>query len=62
VSKSYTQTKQKVQSTISFILNSTSRTGPEFKSQDRGNSGVYQQGRYELQVLDSYQNETYRQG
>jgi len=36
--------------------------GPEFKSQDRGNSGVYQQGRYELQVLDSYHNETYPDG
>jgi hypothetical protein len=32
--------------------------GPEFKDQDRGNSGVYLQGRYELQVLDSYNNET----
>ncbi len=27
---------------------------PEAKGQARGNSGVYQQGRYELQVLDSY--------
>ena len=36
--------------------------GPEFKGQDRGNSGVYQQGRYELQVLDSYHNETYADG
>ena len=36
--------------------------GPEFKDQDRGNSGVYQQGRYELQVLDSYNNPTYAKG
>ena len=36
--------------------------GPEFKSQDRGNSGVYQQGRYEIQVLDSYNNDTYPKG
>ena len=36
--------------------------GPEFKSQDRGNSGVYQQGRYEIQVLDSYHNDTYAKG
>ena len=36
--------------------------GPEFKGQDRGNSGVYLQGRYELQVLDSYHNETYANG
>lgn len=27
---------------------------PEAKGQERGNSGVYIQGRYELQVLDSY--------
>lgn len=32
--------------------------GPEFKSQDRGNSGIFLQGRYELQILDSYHNET----
>lgn len=36
--------------------------GPEFKSQDRGNSGVYQQGRYEIQVLDSFNNPTYAKG
>lgn len=30
--------------------------------QDRGNSGVYVQGRYEVQVLDSYGSETYPMG
>jgi hypothetical protein len=31
-------------------------------SQSRGNSGIYLQGKYEVQVLDSYQNETYSNG
>jgi hypothetical protein len=35
---------------------------PKGKGQDRGNSGIYLQGRYEFQVLDSYQNETYTNG
>ncbi|MFQ5739343.1 MAG: DUF1080 domain-containing protein, partial [Acidobacteriota bacterium] len=32
------------------------------KGQERGNSGVYLMGLYELQVLDSYQNDTYADG
>jgi hypothetical protein len=35
---------------------------PKFTGQNRGNSGVYIQGRYEVQVLDSYQNATYANG
>jgi hypothetical protein len=35
---------------------------PEGKDQDRGNSGVYLLGRYEFQVLDNYQSETYADG
>jgi hypothetical protein len=35
---------------------------PKARDQARGNSGVYLQGRYEVQVLDSYHNETYANG
>jgi hypothetical protein len=35
---------------------------PDKKSQERGNSGVYLQGRYEVQVLDSYNSPTYAKG
>jgi len=35
---------------------------PHGTDQDRGNSGVYMQGLYEIQVLDSYNNVTYADG
>lgn len=43
------------------------RTPPKGKEdwqvgQNSGNSGIYIQGRYEVQVLDSYQNRTYSNG
>ncbi len=37
-------------------------TPPRGSSQGRGNSGVFMMGRYEVQVLDSYDNETYFDG
>ncbi len=37
-------------------------TPPTGESQERGNSGVYLMGLYEVQVLDSYHNKTYPDG
>jgi len=35
---------------------------PKGEDQDRGNSGVFLMGLYEIQVLDSYQSKTYADG
>jgi len=37
-----------------------SPTPPKGTSQDRGNSGIYFMGRYEVQVLDSYTEDNYK--
>jgi len=37
-------------------------TPPNGRAQGRGNSGVFLMGRYEVQVLDNYQNPTYADG
>ena len=37
-------------------------TPPTGEGQERGNSGVFLMGMYEVQVLDSYQNDTYADG
>lgn len=37
-------------------------TPPRGEGQERGNSGVFLMGRYEVQVLDSYHNRTYADG
>ena len=55
------QTKEKFDSFQLHLewLNPTNMTG---SSQARGNSGVFLQGMYEIQILDTYQNETYIHG
>lgn len=47
---------------IQLHLEFATPTPPHGESQERGNSGVFFFGLYELQVLDSYQNRTYADG
>ncbi len=55
------ETKQKF-GPIQLHLEWSEPTPPESNSQGRGNSGVFLQGQYEIQVLDSYHNLTYADG
>jgi hypothetical protein len=55
------QTKQKFGSAQIHVEFATPNQA-DAKGQAKGNSGVYVQGRYEIQVLDSYNNPTYADG
>lgn len=55
------QTKMKY-GDIQLHLEFSAPDSVQGSSQDRGNSGVFFQNRYELQILDSYDNRTYRNG
>ncbi|MEQ8837090.1 MAG: DUF1080 domain-containing protein, partial [Lacipirellulaceae bacterium] len=61
VGKGGITTKQKFGDCQLHIEWSSPTTSGDAKSQQRGNSGVFF-GRYELQVLDSYENKTYFDG
>lgn len=47
---------------VQLYIEWRSPTNMEHEGQDRGNSGVFLQNRYEVQVLDAWQNETYVNG
>jgi hypothetical protein len=57
----YIQTKQQFGSCQLHVEFATPEK-VEGTSQGRGNSGVFLQGEYEVQVLDSYENKTYPDG
>jgi hypothetical protein len=60
-SAGYIQTKQEFGSCQLHVEFATPST-VQGTSQGRGNSGVFLQGQYEIQVLDSYENKTYPDG
>jgi hypothetical protein len=55
------ETKQKF-GDIQLHLEWASPSPPKGKGQDRGNSGVFLMGQFEVQVLDSYRADTYADG
>ena len=56
------KTKQKFNDFQLHIEWSAPTPNANQKSQQRGNSGVFMQGLYEVQILDCYKNETYANG
>lgn len=61
VGKGYVTTKQKF-GDCQLHIEWSSPTPPKGRSQQRGNSGVFFMGKYEMQVLDNYENKTYFDG
>ncbi|WP_235935076.1 3-keto-disaccharide hydrolase [Candidatus Laterigemmans baculatus] len=59
--KGYLTTKQEF-GDCQLHIEWSAPTPPKGEGQGRGNSGVFMMGKYEIQVLDSYQNETYADG
>ena len=56
------QTKDEFGPDVQLHVEWTAPTPATGKSQGRGNSGIYLFGRYEIQVLDNYENQTYPDG
>lgn len=50
--------EKRISATSSWHLEWSAPTEIVGESQGRGNSGVFMQGMYEVQILDNYQNET----
>lgn len=55
-------TRDSLGSDIQLHVEWMSPNPPRGTGQDRGNSGVFLMGRYEIQILDSYDNVTYPDG
>lgn len=56
------QTKDEFGPDIQLHVEWSSPNPPSGKSQGRGNSGIFLFGRYEIQVLDNYESQTYPDG
>jgi hypothetical protein len=56
------ETKEEFSGDCQLHVEFSSPNPPRGTSQGRGNSGVFLMGRYEIQVLDSYESKTYPDG